>query len=142
MNPDPDRQRLLRMSLAGNAVFSVLSGLTFALRSSALASSIGLAPAWILLVVGIGLTGFAASVAWLASRSTIPLPGAMTIVYGDVAWVVGTVPLVMAGVLNGTGTIAALIIADVVLAFALLQYLGVRRIRRQGVAATAAVATS
>ncbi len=142
MNPDTDRQRLLRLSLAGNAVFSILSGLTFALGSSALASSFGLAPAWILLVVGIGLLGFAANVGWLASRPTIPLAGAMTIVFGDLAWVVGTIPLVMAGVLNGTGNIAAGVIADVVLAFALLQYLGVRRVRRQDMAATASVATS
>lgn len=141
MNPDTDRQGLLRYSLTGNALFSVVSGLTFSLGSSAVASAIGLEPAWILLVVGLGLLGFAANVAWLASRPSIPLAGAMTIVWGDLAWVVGTVPVVLAGVLNGMGNTAAVIVADIVLAFALLQYLGIRRIRRQAVAATAAVAT-
>ena len=130
MNEVHDRQRLLRGSLAGNAAFSVVSGLTFALGSGAVAEAIGLAPAWILVAVGVGLLGFAANVGWLASRDEIPLAGAMTIVWGDLAWVVGTVPVVMSGVLNGTGNVAAIVIADVVLAFAVLQYLGIRRARR------------
>ena len=51
-------------------------------------------------------------------------------------WVVGTVPVVAMDLLNRTGSIGAVAIADVVLVFALLQYLGVRRIR--GVHAVAA----
>ena len=119
MTPNSDPQRRLRMSLAGNAGFSVLSGLVFALGSSAVASAIG-------------LLGFAASIGWLASRPTIFLPVAMTIVWCDLAWVAGTIPVVMAGVLSGTGNIAAVAVAAVVLSFALLQYLGIRRVRRLG----------
>ena len=132
MTPNSDPQRRLRMSLAGNAGFSVLSGLVFALGSSAVASAIRLTPSWILRVVGIGLLGFAASIGWLASRPTIFLPVAMTIVWCDLAWVAGTIPVVMAGVLSGTGNIAAVAVAAVVLSFALLQYLGIRRVRRLG----------
>lgn len=119
MTPNSDPQRRLRMSLAGNAGFSVLSGLVFALGSSAVASAIG-------------LLGFAASIGWLASRPTIFLPVAMTIVWCELAWVAGTIPVVMAGVLSGTGNIAAVAVAAVVLSFALLQYLGIRRVRRLG----------
>lgn len=135
MNPNSDCQRLLRVSLTANAVFSALSGLVFALGSFAVASAIGLTPSWILLVVGIGLLGFAARIGWLASRPTISLPGSMTIVWCDLAWVVGTIPVVVTEVLNGTGTIAALAIADTVVVFALLQYLGIRRARRLGATA-------
>ena len=119
MTPNSDPQRRLRMSLAGNAGFSVLSGLVFALGSSAVASAIG-------------LLGFAASIGWLASRPTIFLPVAMTLVWCELAWVAGTIPVVMAGVLSGTGNIAAVAVAAVVLSFALLQYLGIRRVRRLG----------
>ena len=119
MTPNSDPQRRLRMSLAGNAGFSVLSGLVFALGSSAVASAIG-------------LLGFAASIGWLASRPTIFLPVAMTIVWCELAWVAGTIPVVIAGALSGTGNIAAVAVAAVVLSFALLQYLGIRRVRRLG----------
>ena len=131
MNSNSEHQRFLRRSLLANAVFSVLSGLVFALGYSAVSSIIGLAPSWILLVVGVGLLGFAGSIAWLASRAVISVPAAMTVVWCDLGWVVGTVPLVLLGVLNATGNIVAGAVAGVVLAFGLLQYVGVRRVRRQ-----------
>ncbi len=53
----------------------------------------------------------------------------MAIVWMDLAWVVGTVPVVALHLLNATGTFAAIAVANVVLALALLQYLGIRRAR-------------
>lgn len=132
-----DRQSLLRNSLRGNAAFSTLSGLTFLLGAEGLAGAIGLGDARILTGTGVQLLGFAALLAYLASRETLHLPTAMLIVWADLAWVVGTIPVVAFDLLNRTGSIGAVAIADIVLVFALLQYLGVRRIRGQrAVAAT------
>ncbi|MBW2316566.1 MAG: hypothetical protein JRH10_20580, partial [Deltaproteobacteria bacterium] len=65
------------------------------------------------------------------------LPTAMLIVWADLAWVVGTIPVVALDVLNRTGSIGAVAIADGVLLFAVLQYLGVRRIRGERAVAAA-----
>ena len=124
-----DRQRWLRNSLLGNAVFSVLSGLTFTLAADSIAQFIGIEPAYLVLSVGLGLLGFAAFVGFVATRPEIDLRLAVSIVIGDLSWVAGTVPLVMLDVLSSNGVVAAIVIADIVLLFAGLQYFGVRRIR-------------
>jgi len=123
-----DPQRLLRNSLRGNAAFSTLSGLTFAVGASTLAPPIGLADPRILMSIGVGLLGFAGYLAFVASRPELPVPTALQIVWADLAWVLITIPLALT-VLNFTGILATLAIADVVLLFAILQYVGVRRIR-------------
>jgi len=124
-----DRQRLLRNALRGNAAFSILSGLAFALGAGPLAGAIGLGDARILAVVGVQLLAFAALLVFVASRETIHLPTATAIVCADLAWVAGTVPVVTLDVLNRAGAIAAVAVADVVLVFAILQLVGVRRAR-------------
>jgi hypothetical protein len=124
-----DRQRWLRNSLLGNAVFSTLSGLTFALAAGAVAGFIGLEQVLLVRAAGIGLLGFAGFVAFVATRPEIDLQAAFAIVIGDLSWVVGTVPVVMFDVLSSNGVVAALVIADIVLLFAGLQYYGIRRIK-------------
>lgn len=124
-----DPRALLRNSLRANAAFSALSGLVLSLGASPVAEAIGLGDARILLAVGLGLLGFAGYVAFLASRPEIALGAAMAVVTADLAWVAGTGALVLLDVLSRTGATAAIVVADVVLLFALLQWLGVRRIR-------------
>lgn len=124
-----DPQRWLRNSLFANAVFSTLSGLTFAVAAASVASFIGLEQSIVIRAVGVGLLGFAGCVAFVASRPEIDLTAAISIVVGDLAWVVATVPLVMLDILSANGMVAAIAIADVVLVFAGLQYYGVRRVR-------------
>jgi hypothetical protein len=127
-----DRQSLLRWSLRGNAAFSILSGLVFLLGAGPVAEVIGLGDGRILAFTGVNLLGFAALLAYVSSREALHLPTAMVIIWMDLAWVIGTGPVVMLDVLNRTGAIAAVAVADVVLVFALLQYLGVRRVRGGG----------
>jgi len=124
-----DPQSLLRWSLRGNALFSTLSGIAFTAFGSAMARTIGLAVPMILPAIGLGLLGFAAYLLFVASRDEISLSRTWSIIAGDLAWVVGTIPVVAAGLLNQTGVIAAIAIAEVVLGFAALQYLGLRRAR-------------
>ena len=125
-----DRQRWLRNSLLGNAVFSTLSGLTFVLAGGAVANFIGLEQVALVRAAGIGLLGFAGYVAFVATRSEIDRKAAFAIVIGDLSWVAGTVPVVMLDILSANGMIAAVVVADIVLLFAVLQYFGIRRVRR------------
>ena len=124
-----DRQRWLRNSLLGNAVFSTLSGLTFALAAGAVADFIGLEQVALVRAAGIGLLGFAGFVAFVATRPEIDLQAAFAIVIGDLSWVVGTVPIVMLDILSTNGVVAAIVVEDIVLLFTGLQYYGVHRIR-------------
>lgn len=125
-----NRLDLLRWSLRANGLFSVTSGLVFTVFAAAVTDRIGLPDPRVVGFVGLNLLGFAAFLFWVSSRPAIHLPTAMAIVYMDLAWVAGTVPLVAAGWLSEFGNVTALAIADGVLTFALLQWLGVRRERR------------
>ncbi len=128
-DPQHDPQRLLRLSLVGNAGFSFLSGMAFALASSPLALAIRWTTSWGLVALGVGLLGFSAGLGWLCSRETIPLAPATVIVWCDAAWVAVTIPFVFMVEIGRTGELAAIAFAYVVLGFSVLQYLGIRRIR-------------
>jgi hypothetical protein len=138
MTDSNDRQRWLRNSLLGNAAFSILSGLSFAIAAASVSSLLGIEQIELVRSVGIGLLAFASFVAFVATRPVIDLSAALAIVIGDLSWVVGTVPIVMLGVLSPSGVVAALAIADIVLVFAGLQYWGIRRVRGATAAANAA----
>ena len=131
-----NRLDLLRWSLRANGLFSVTSGLVFTVFAATVTERFNLPDPRVVGFVGLNLLGFAAFLFWVSSRQVIHLPTAMAIVYMDLAWVAGTVPLVAAGWLSEFGNVAALAIAGGVLSFALLQWLGVRR-QRRGLQATA-----
>lgn len=126
MNPDAS---LLRLALRGNATFSTLSGATFLLASGAIAAFLGDIPAAEVASVGGSLLCFAVALVWLSTRPAIPAGFVTAVIAADLAWVVGTVFVVFAGVFTRGGAIAAVLVANVVLAFAVLQWLGLRRTR-------------
>jgi len=121
--------RLLRYSLRGNAAFSTLSGLASLAFAGPLTSALGMEPPLALQVLGAQLLGFAVLLVWLASRPLIRPAFAWAVIAADLLWVAGTLPVVMSGQLTSAGNWTALMIADLVALFALLQYLGVRRVR-------------
>jgi len=125
---------LLRRALLGNACFSTLSGITFLVASKPLAEFIGLAQPAILMAVGLSLLVFAAGLVQNARRDVVNRTEAAIAVVLDFGWVAGTAIVVLAGVLNTAGNWTAAIIADVVLVFAVLQALGLRRQRQTGMA--------
>ena len=121
--------RLLRNALRGNAAFSTLCGLGSLVFATPLAAALGVPEPALLTSLGAQLLVFAAFLAWLASREVVRLGLALAVVAADVLWVVGTVPVVYAGPLSSLGNGVAVAIAHVVGLFALLQYLGIRRLR-------------
>jgi ribosome-associated toxin RatA of RatAB toxin-antitoxin module len=129
----PERAELQTMScpltraLLANALFSVTSGLTFLLRSDAIAELIGLGPSWLYATIGGGLIGFALCVTLVALRKPINAFLAMLISLADLLWVIGTALLFVLAYAQmrplGAAVLAA--IAAVVLLFAILQLGGI-----------------
>lgn len=124
-----DPFRFLRASLRANAGFSILSGFAFAAASGAIAAFLGDVQPAVVLATGVQLLAFAAALLWLASRPTISLPLAWLVIGADLLWVVGTAVAVAVGVFTSEGNAAAIGIANVVMLFAVLQTVGVRRAR-------------
>ena len=121
--------QLLRLALRGNAAFSTLSGLGFLAASPAIAAFLGDIPSSEIASIGASLLVFAAFLVWLSLRPQIPPALVLGVIAGDLAWVVGTVLALFAGVFTPSGAIAAIGVANVVLAFAVLQWVGLRRTR-------------
>lgn len=125
-----DPSRLLRRALRGNAVFSLLSGGFMLVADGLVAAILGaytaLGP---IHFVGINLVLFSGLLFWLGSRDVIPENAALAVVGADLAWVLGSWVAMAGGWVSGQGWWAVGAVADVVLIFAVVQYLGVRRLR-------------
>ena len=126
----PDTSLFLRRSLMANAVFSGLSGLVFVFAAGPIARNIGLDERSSLVIVGGLLLVFALGLAHNARRTVVNLVETRVAIAMDGLWVVGSAVLFFASLLNTTGSWAAAILADFVLAFAICQFIGLRRVER------------
>ena len=131
---------LIRNVLKGNAIFSTASGLLFTLASASVAEFIGIADTSIfgllegttfILIIGIGLLLFAGSLVYTATREQVHRPSAWQAILGDFAWVILSYIILVTGAIpfSTTGSWAVLIVADIVLVFGILQWVGLRRMR-------------
>jgi len=122
---------LLRRTLAVNATFSALSGAGMIALSGPLDRFMGLGLSWLLIVIGVGLLGFAALIGLNARRPQINRAEAWLTVASDAAWVLGSVIVVFGfpDLLSTGGKWLVGLIAVAVGDFALFQYLGLRRER-------------
>ncbi len=125
MNPNSN---LLRRALLANAIFSALSGVILLLASKRLAQLLGTSVS--LVPIGVMLLIYAAGLLWNARRENISRMEAWIAVILDVAWVAGSAIIIFAGVLTATGNWMVAIVADVVLLFAVLQLIGLRKSRQ------------
>ncbi len=124
----PDQ--FLRRVLQANMIFSGLSGLLLAVGAGPLSRWLGIPAAWILVVIGVGLLGFAWQLFQTARQSPIDLRQANVILFMDIAWVIGSALLLFPGwvAFTAAGWWAVLLVADAVAAFAILEYVGIRRV--------------
>ena len=122
--------RLLRLALRFNAGFSCLCALLCLAAAGPIAAAMGLPQSIWLQALGVQLLAFAGFLVWLAARPRIAPAIAWGVVVADIAWVVGTLPLVAADLLTSTGIWIALGVADVVAFFAVLQVVGLKRMQR------------
>jgi hypothetical protein len=123
---------LLKNALFGNSAFSVISGVVCLLFSGAIASFLGLSAPWIILVLGVGLVVYGVEIFLAARAEPVNRSIATFAVYADLAWVLGSAILIFANLIPLTtgGKWAIAIVADIVLVFAILQYVGLRRLAR------------
>ena len=122
---------LLRNTLYGNSVFSFLSGLACLFFSTAIANFLGFSASWIIFALGIGLILYGIEI-YVAARANPVHKGIATFaVYADLAWVITSALLIFANLVDFTtaGKWAIAVVADIVLVFAILQFVGLRRLK-------------
>ena len=120
---------LLRRVLQANAVFSTISGIALVAFAGPLAAIIGVGRSWILLVIGAVLLAFAVTLLVNSRRETINENEAMQAIISDGVWVLGSAALLFVGVMTTVGNWFVLLVALVVFVFAVLQSIGLRRLR-------------
>ena len=121
---------LLRRALQGNGAFSTLSGLATLLGANAVAAFTGIEPAVVFIVLGLSLLLFAAGLFWMTRETAVNPTLARIVIILDVLWVVGSIILLLSNALPLTvaGKWAIGLVADMVALFAILQYIGLRRV--------------
>ena len=121
---------LLKRALRGNAAFSVVSGAVLVVEAPFLAPVMGIPSPLALTVTGIVLLPFGLLLWWLAGREELARTVGWIAIELDVLWVAGSIALLLSGWLPLTtaGNWIIALVADAVAMFAVLQYLGVRRL--------------
>ena len=127
-----ERQDLLKKALTGNAVFSVVSGLAILFANRWLVKFLGLPDNVSLAILGVSLIVYAA-ILWLnARRPIIKITDAWIAVIMDAVWVMGSYVLIFVVPFSVGGKWVVALVAELVLAFAIVQWLGIRKIRKTG----------
>ena len=131
--------RLLRRTLSGNAVFSVISGAVlaiFATRLAAAASTakpalFGLELPTLFELLGVGVVAFGGLCAWVARQPMLSRGLARMIFAADIAWVAGSLlVLALPAAWTTAGVAGIAVLALIVADLAVLEYLGLRRLDR------------
>jgi len=129
MNPQYDQRTcFLRTALLGNALFSTLSGLTILFAQGWVLRILGLSSSVNLLILGVGLIVFALTLVINARKQQVKKSDAWIAVLMDLAWVVGSYVLIFLVPFSTQGKWVVAIVAELVLLFAVLQFVGIRRI--------------
>jgi hypothetical protein len=119
---------LLRRALIGNGTFSTISGIGFIAAAKPIASFIAIDAWWMVLATGVSLLGFAVGLFMNALRPDVNLVEARIAIALDFLWVIGSGIVIALGILSSGGNWGMAIVADVVLVFAVLQTVGLRRV--------------
>jgi hypothetical protein len=125
-----ERQGLLKKALTGNAVFSVVSGTVILLANRWLVKLLGLPETVSLAILGVSLIVYAAILLLSARKSKIKVTDAWVAVIMDVIWVVASYALIFVVPFSVGGKWVVALVAELVLGFAVLQWLGIRKVRK------------
>lgn len=118
----------LRRAMLADAAFSGTSGLILALAAGWLGDLLGL-PVPLLRYVGLALLPYAALLAFLATRETLPRGDVWAIIVGNAVWTAASILLLFTGWIEPTtlGVVFVIAQAAVVAVFAELQWFGLKR---------------
>ena len=117
-------------ALLGNALFSTLSGLTILFAQGWVLRILGLPSSVNLLIFGVGLIVFAVTLVINARKQQVKKSDAWVAVLMDLAWVLGSCVLVFVVPFSTKGKWVVGLVAELVLVFAALQCVGIRRMRK------------
>jgi hypothetical protein len=133
MIPDSEASAgLLRKALLGNALFSTLSGLAILFAQGWLLRILGLSNNVSLSILGIVLIVFAAALVVNARRRKVKTSDAWMAILMDVAWVIASYVLIFVVPFSTGGKWVVGAVAELVLLFAVLQFMGIRRMQKSG----------
>jgi hypothetical protein len=124
-----DRETFLRRSLQLDGIASALCGALLLLAAGPVSALAGLPGPGIARAVGAGLLVYAAALLWNAARATVSRGEALLAVVLNAGWVAGSAVLIVDGPLTLAGNLAVAAVAAVVLLFAVLEVVGLRRLR-------------
>ena len=120
----------LRRSLQLDGVASGLCGVLLLAAAGPVAPLMGLEGPGIARVVGALFVVFAAALLWNAARATVSRGGALAAVVLNAAWVLGSAVVIVDGPLTPLGNAAVAAVAAAVLLFAVLEAVGLARLRQ------------
>jgi hypothetical protein len=123
-------QDLLKKALTGNAIFSVLSGLVILFANRWLVKFLGLPENASLAILGVSLIVYSVLLWMSAHRPKIRTTDAWVAVIMDAVWVVGSYVLIFVVPFSAGGKWVVGLVAELVLIFAIAQWLGIRKIRK------------
>jgi uncharacterized membrane protein len=129
MNANTDRASFLRRSLQLDGIASGLCGVLLVAAASPISAVIGLAEPGIAQVVGALLVVYAAALQWNGARATVSRVEALAAVVLNAGWVIGSAVVILAGPLTLIGNLAVAAVAAAVLLFAVLEVVGLTRLR-------------
>jgi hypothetical protein len=129
MNANTDRTRFLRRSLQLDGLASGLCGVLLLAAASPISALMGLADPSIARVVGAILMVYAAALVWNGARATVSRAEAVAAVVLNAGWVIGSAVVVLVGPLTLIGNLAVAAVAAAVLLFAVLEVVGLTRLR-------------
>ena len=124
-----NKNSMLHIAIRSNAIFCDISALVMVVAAKPLASFLGLSNPAILVGIGLVLFAWALMLFWGSMQVQVPRWLAWLAIDGDLAWVAASaiVLLLPASPLSVAGKWAIAISADVVLVFAIWQFVGLRR---------------
>jgi hypothetical protein len=129
LNVFENKNSMLHIALRSNAVFSDISGLVMLVAAKPLAAFLGLNNPGFMVGMGIALLAWALILFWGSIQPDVPRWLAWLAIDGDLAWVVGSVIVLLLPAFSfsiaGKWTIT--IIADIVLVFAIWQFFALRK---------------
>lgn len=129
MNANTDRTSFLRRSLQLDGIASGLCGVLLLAAASPISALMGLADPSIARLLGAFLMIYAAALLYNAARATVSRREAVAAVVLNTGWVLGSALVILAGPLTPVGNLAVAAVAAAVLLFAVLEAIGLTRLR-------------
>jgi hypothetical protein len=126
------RTTFLSQVILANGLFSTASGVGLMLGASPLGPFLGVEAPGAYRILGLVLVLFGLDLLWLSRRRATLRPLTRVVIALDLSWVIVSLVLLLTGWLPFTtaGQWTVALLADVVAVFAVLQYVGLRRLGR------------